>query len=451
MLPSLLDDLELHLAGKYQLGDSAEQHLHRGLWNGSARASTAVLVECASCEDVQAAVRIAKAAELKVSVLGGGHDWVGRAISPNGMTLDLRKMNSVEAGTEPNRLNVGGGALVKDALGGLPSGSAFVAGVHTKVGVAGLALGGGYGKLNYRYGLAADALREAEVVLADGSKVIASQQHHADLFWALRGAGKNFGVVTAMQFEIFPVVKVLSGVFFVPLECARAALHEVQKILDEAGSDLSIFSSITDVPESGFGLLLELLWADDEERGASYSMRIEKLPEVKVIKKAWMEYKQIFDESGDALWPPGRGYRMDAYNISRLETEVINAIIQLARDAPSPRYCIMLHDFHGLAADVDVHATAFPLRRNHYNMQIVASWDPEDADAAEQGHEWIMKARQQIKPSSVYGGYPAVLDLECAPRARLFYRDNLDRLKVIKNTYDPGNMFAAAYGIFSTV
>ncbi|KPY72689.1 FAD-binding oxidoreductase [Pseudomonas syringae] len=448
MHPSLLSNLDLHLQGKYRLGASAERDLHQGLWNGTADSNTVVLVKCSSSDDVQAAVRIAGEADLKVSVLSGGHDWVGRAVSHGGMTLDLRAMHSAVRGEELNILKVEGGAVVKDALEVLPHGFAFVSGVHTKVGVSGITLGGGYGKLNYRYGLAADALRQADVVLADGSKVSASAQSHQDLFWALRGAGKNFGVVTAMQFEIFPTVKVLSGVFFVPLDCSRQALREVQSILDDAGGDLSIFSSFTEVPESGFGLLLELLWADEEERGADYVERLETLPNVKVVKKEWVEYKQIFDESGDSAWPAGRGYKMDSHNIPRLGAEVIDAIVELAYDVPSPRTCIMLHDFHGVAAEVGAQATAFPLRRNHFNMQVVASWDPEDSEAAQKGSAWIVKARQQMEPLSFYGGYPAVLGLECAQRARLFYHNHMDRLKVIKNTYDPGNMFAADFGIF---
>ncbi|WP_449123876.1 FAD-binding oxidoreductase [Pseudomonas viridiflava] len=448
MHPSLLKNLELHLPGKYQLGAAAERELNQGLWNGCAQSSTLISVECSSADDVQAAVRIAGEANLKVSVLSGGHDWVGRAVSDGGMTLDLRAMCSVKSGGDANILTVEGGAVVKDALDGLPHGFAFVSGVHTKVGVSGLTLGGGYGKLNYRHGLAADALRQADVVLADGSKVIASTQSHPDLFWALRGAGKNFGVVIAMQFEIFPAVQLLNGVFFIPLDCSRQALREVQNILDEAGGDLSIFSSFTEVPESGFGLLLELLCVDEKKKGADYAQRLERLRGVKTVKKEWVEYTKIFDESGNNLWPAGRGYMMDSYNILRLEDDTIDSIVELAYNAPTPRNCIMPHDFHGASTGVGAHSTAFPLRCNHFNMQIVASWDPADSDAAQKGKAWVTNARQQMTPLSFHGGYPAVLGLECGQRARLFYGDHIDKLKVIKNSYDPGNMFAAEFGVF---
>ncbi|WP_198157523.1 FAD-binding oxidoreductase [Methylobacterium nodulans] len=405
-------------------------------------------MECLTASDVENAVRIASDYNAHVSVMGGGHDWTARSVCRNGITLDLRSLNKTRVNRERATLSIEGGAIVQNVLDCLPDDMAFVAGVHSQVGVSGLTLGGGYGKLNSRFGLAADTLQRAEVVLADGTNIVASADENPDLFWALRGAGKNFAILTSAEFALFPLEKVLNAKVFIPLAQARASLRVVQDILDEAGDNLSTFSAFTAVPNQGFGLVLEPLWSGRKQRGEHYLGLLSRLEGATVLVKSWVVYRDIYDASSDAAWPDGQGYRMDAHNIARLTPEVIDVTVECARRSPSEKNCIMLHDFRGAAARVPTEATAFPFRFNHFNMQIVARWEPGRSDEEAKGRQWIEHIRAVLNPLSTRGGYPSVLGLDSHDRARAFYGEAIEALTVIKRKYDLENRFSADFGLF---
>ncbi|MBF8668348.1 FAD-binding oxidoreductase [Pseudomonas putida] len=439
--------MKRHLDGRYLTASGAVTELNGALWNGSAPTGTKALIQVHSHLDVQRAVEIAAAHGLPVAALNGGHDWVGRAISESGLTIDMRALNHVSVDRQAQTLTLEGGALVKHALAALPADRAFVCGVHTQVGISGLALGGGYGKLNYRHGLATDALQSAQVVLADGRSVRVDSGHNEDLFWALRGAGKNFAIASSLTFQIFPISEVLNGVFFIPLNCAAQGLMEVRALLEDAGDRLSVFCSLTAIPGHGFGLIAELLYEEANSGGQGFANHLANVKGAVVIKCERVAYRDIFDESGDAQWPKGQGYEMDSHNLpAPLGTALIESIVELARRAPA-QCCIMLHDFHGLAAKVPEDATAFSHRRNHFNMQVVARWDPTDADAHHIAHEWLAEVGNAIRPHAERGGYPSVLGVDSHDRARQFYGANLARLQHIKEKYDCANRFAARFGI----
>lgn len=448
MTESMRKALAKCLSGAVKTGEEAARSLRSGLWNGTAEVDTLACVACASAADVAAAVRIASDHDVAVSALNGGHDWTGRSVCRTGITLDLRSMNQVSVDRSRATVTLEGGAIVRDVLNHLPENMAFVAGVHSQVGVSGLTLGGGYGKLNSRFGLAADTLQRAEVVLADGTRVIANAQENADLFWALRGAGKNFGILTSAEFSLFPMERILNAQLFIPLAHARAALHAMQEVLDEAGDPLSIFSSFTAVPDHGFGLVLEPLWTGEERRGEHYVKLLSGQDGAIILGKAWVAFRDIYDASAEAAWPDGAGYRMDSHNIARLTPEVIDLIVECARQSPSEKNCLMLHDFRGAASRVLIDATAFPLRFDHFNMQVVARWEPGQSAAEIEGRQWIEDVGTVFNPRSPRGGYPSVLGLDSHDRAKAFYGDALQALREVKRKYDPGNRFAASFGLF---
>jgi FAD/FMN-containing dehydrogenase len=322
-----------------------------------------------------------------------------------------------------------------------------VTGVHKAVGLTGLALGGGYGKLNSRFGLVTDTLQRANVVVADGSLVIASHESNPDLFWALRGGGKNFGVVTSAEYSAFPLEKVLTGKIFFPLSSAERGLRILQSLIDEEHDALSVFSTFAAAPNGAFGLIMEPLWTGDEQKGEHYFWLMSREGRATTLSQKWCVYKDMYDDAEDAAWPKGRGYRMDAHNIPRLSNDAISLIVDCAARSPSDRKCLMLHDFHGAAARIPEDTTSFPVRRDHFNMQIVASWDPRDPEDEEKGRQWLEGIRGSIEPLSIRGAYPAILDVESHDRAREFYGDAMKKLRRLKTLYDPSNRFSAEFGI----
>lgn len=443
----IISELEKHFKGRVQTGHDAVQLLRTGLWNGIDEINNAVSVQCMGIADVQNAVRIAAEFKVPVSVLGGGHDWYRRSVSQEGITLDLRQMQQVSVCRANSVLTAAGGAIVKNAIDVLPEGYGLVTGVHTEVGLAGLALGGGYGKLNSRFGLVTDNLKKTEVVLADGTLVTASANENPDLFWALRGAGKNLGVLVTADFAIHRLSPVLTATVFIQPRCAQRGLLSLQEILDEAGERMSIFSTFSALPGKGPGLILEPLWTGDEAEGEKYIRRLSSLTGARMIKKSWSEYRDIYDSASDqSSWPKGQGYRMDAFNLNRLDEETAGAVIECCMRMPSEQNCIMLHDFHSRAACIASDETAFPHRRSHFNMQIVASW--QTAEQKKEGNQWISQIQHLIEPFSDRGSYPAVLGPEGHERARKFYGNSLHKLQEIKKRFDPDNRFNAPYGLF---
>lgn len=443
----MINSLEKYIEGTICSGREAAQMLQTGLWNGRDEVNAAISVRCINISDIQNAIRIAAEHDVPVSVLGGGHDWYRRAVSKEGITLDLRDMRNVSVNTECSTLTAAGGAIVKNAIDALPEGYALVTGVHTQVGLAGLALSGGYGKLNSRFGLVTDNLRKAEVVLGDGSVVTASETENPDLFWSLRGAGKNFGVLATAEFAIHHLSPVLSATLFIESEYALQGLRSLQEILDEADDRLSIFSTFSALPGKGDGLLLEPLWTGDEITGEKYIRQLSLLAGATLLKKSWSEYRETYDSASDqSSWPKGRGYRMDAFNLNYLDDETSEAVIECCQLMPSEQSCIMLHDFRGHASTINPQKTAFSHRRNHFNMQIVASW--QTAAEKMQGDKWIADIQKIISPFNDFGSYPAVPGPEGQERARKFYGESVNKLQVMKKRYDLKNRFNAPYGIF---
>ena len=447
MHQQIISSLKKHLGEKILSGREAGASLQTGLWNGFDEVNAPVSVRCAHLSDLQNAIRIAAEHDLPVSVLGGGHDWNRRSVCAQGITLDLRAMRQVSVNRERLTLTADGGARVKNAIDMLPDGYGLVTGVHTEVGIAGLALGGGYGKLNSRFGLVTDNLKKAEVVLGDGSLVTASATENADLFWSLRGAGKNFGVVASAEFAIHPLSPVLSATLFIEPEYAQQGWQSLQAILDEAGDRLSVFSTFSALPGRGTGLILEPLWTGEEAKGELWLRQLASLTGASVINKGWTEYRDTYDSVSDqSSWPKGRGYRMDAFNLSRLDRETVEAVLACCQRMPSAQNCIMLHDFRGAAACVVPEETAFSHRRNHFNMQVVASWQTP-AEKIE-GEEWMAEIQRIIEPVSDGSAYPAVVGATGQQRAKAFYAGSLNKLQEMKKRFDPENRFNALYGLF---
>ncbi len=219
-------DLRSVMQGKVLLPTDIDYAQARQIWNGAVTAQPALIATCETRGDVRAAVRAARVHGLPLSVRGGGHDWAGRALRDQGLVVDLSAMRHVEVDPEASVATLAGGATVRGIIAAAtPYGLVAVTGNCGSVGMAGLTLGGGYGLLTPRFGLALDNLLSAEIVLADGRCITADAHEHPELFWALRGGGGNFGVVTSLRIRLHPVGTLLGGLILFPWSEAHAVLQ----------------------------------------------------------------------------------------------------------------------------------------------------------------------------------------------------------------------------------
>jgi FAD/FMN-containing dehydrogenase len=236
------------------------------LWNGAVTHEASVVVACRTADDVRGALERARAEGLPVSVLGGGHDWAGRAVRPGGLVIDLLPMRAVEV--DDGVAEVGGGATAADLVAAAaPAGYAAATGAIGAVGVAGLTLGGGYGPLLGVAGLALDTMLGAEVVLADGSIVTTDAEHEPELFWALRGGGGNFGVVTSLRLRLQPYPTVLAGSVLFPFSQAAEVLAGFAELVAEAPDALTVSAGITSSPDGAPVVYRDMSVAPPENRG----------------------------------------------------------------------------------------------------------------------------------------------------------------------------------------
>ncbi|HZE14931.1 MAG TPA: FAD-binding oxidoreductase, partial [Mycobacterium sp.] len=251
--------------------DAAQVHVHDGaplLWNAAVKHRPELIVRALSPRDVQAAIRVARDRGMRLSVLGGGHGWAGRAVCDGGLLIDLSGMRRVTVDTWAQVATVGGGATAADVMAAAaPYGLVAAAGDLGSVGMTGLTLGGGYGPLNGRFGLALDNMAGAEVVLADGRIVTADATHEPELFWALRGGGGNFGVVTSMRVRLHPLNQMLGGLIVFPWSQAATLWRGLGELLSTAPDELTVQSGLLPGPDGNPTAYLAPAWSGDLRSG----------------------------------------------------------------------------------------------------------------------------------------------------------------------------------------
>jgi FAD/FMN-containing dehydrogenase len=444
---NLADILHNTLKAPVHVGAAAVDQAKKALWSGATTPSPKAIAECRTAEQAQLAVRIATDQGIAVSVLSGGHDWAGRSVSAGGLTLDLRPLCEVTLNANALEMTVGGGALTNHILQALPAELAAVTGTISSVGVAGLTTGGGYGRLNSRFGLASDTLKSAQVVLADGRLVTASEQENADLFWALRGGGGgNFGVVTSMTMSVYRVAAVMNALLFVPLSFAKKALLAVQDIHDSAPDDLSVFTGFMTFPSGDAGLFLAPLWSGDKAGGERWLREISSLDGAQTTMQTWCSYKDTFDLKAEAAWPKGTSYRLDARNVPRLDEATADILLEGARTFPSPACAILLHEFHGACSRIAEDATAFRLRRDHYNCQLIGGWRAKPDENGAGVRSWVQGLSDRLSNPFTPGGYSNLLAPNDTELVRQFFGDSCRRLEEIKKRVDPGDLFRSGTG-----
>jgi FAD/FMN-containing dehydrogenase len=402
------------------------------------------VVHCATAEDVETAVRAARDADLPLAVRGGGHDWAGRALC-EGLVIDMSGMRGVLVGAGGHTARISGGARAADVVAATdPLGLAPVTGAVGAVGMTGLTLGGGYGPLIGRCGLALDNLLSAEVVLADGRSVIADAAHEPELLWALRGGGGNFGVVTAMHHRLHAVPSVRSGLLLYPFDEAEAVLERCADVATFMPDELSVQVGILGRPTGGPVVMVVPTWCGAPEEGEARVAPFTKLGTLLAGNVDAMTYGRAL-ATFDAVIVDGLRTFMETCWIPALDRRSIGVFIAAMERAASPGCAIFTHEFKGAAARVPEQATAFGLRRDHVLVEILAAFvDRSDKSEEERHRRWARETRAAFDAWALPGGYPNLLARNDAERATKSFGPNAARLVAAKRHYDPDNLFRSA-------
>jgi FAD/FMN-containing dehydrogenase len=401
------------------------------------------VVHCRT-SDVQSAIRAARDCHLPLSVRGGGHDWASRALC-DGIVIDLSGMNGVVVGSDNRTARISGGARASDVLAATdPLGVVPVAGSVGAVGMAGFTLGGGYGSLIGRFGLALDNLLAAEVVLADGRIVVADDDNEEELFWALRGGGGNFGVVTAMRHRLHNLPSVRSGMLIYPFSEARAVLERCADIVASTPEDLTVQLGCVVDPHGAPVVLIVPTWCglpeDGEARVAPF-LRPGTLLAGTLEATSYGASLTLFDP----YLADGQRTFMETCWLPALDSGSIDVFIEAMTTAVAPGYAVFTHEFKGAASRVPADATAFGLRRDHVLVEILANFADRSDELEEQRHrQWTRATLQAFNGMALPGGYPNLLVAGDADRVAKSYGRNAERLVKAKRRYDPDNLFCSA-------
>jgi FAD/FMN-containing dehydrogenase len=415
------------------------------IWNAAVPLRPAAVWRCADVGQVRDAVRRVRADGTALSVLGGGHDWAGRAVRDGAQVIDLRGMREVKV--DGDVATVRGGATANDLIAAAAaSGQSAATGTVGAVGMAGLTLGGGYGPLNGVAGLAADNLLGAEVVLADGRVVTATEASEPDLLWALRGGGGNFGVVTSMKVRLHPIPVVCSGRVIFPFGQARDVLAGFGELIAEAPDELTVQAGFLSAPDGAPVLFFLPTWSGAPNGAAPWVKRVESLgtPVMSAVGPA--EYGEPLRRGDEMFARDGRHYAIRTRNLAALTPQTVDALVAAGAARTSPLSAINLHHFHGAAARIPLPATPFGVRQPHFMAEIVASWRAvadRDADSVAAHRRWADTTAEQLSPHAMAGGYPNLLTADEPERVAHAYGPNAPRLIAAKKAYDPGNVFTA--------
>jgi FAD/FMN-containing dehydrogenase len=435
----IVRDLSARLGAKRALAAGPAFEVASRVWNAAVQHRPAVVVRPRDAAEVAVAVQVAREHGLPLSVRGGGHDWLGRAVRDRGLVVDLTGMRRVTVDTAAAVATVEGGATVGDVIGAAaPHGLVAAAGTVGGVGMAGLTLGGGYGPLLGRFGLAADNLLGAEVVLADGSIVTAGP----DLLWALRGGGGNFGVVTAMRIRLHPAARLLAGFALHPWADAAGVLARLRDHLRAVPDELTVPSGVVSGPDGGPAVFLAPTWCGDDAAGGEAVREVLGLGTPLLSNVAQVTYPELLAQF-EPYATAGRHHAMRTRSVPAHTPEVVDALVAAGESRTSPLSGVVVHHFHGAAARVPDDATAVGNRRDHLMVEIGAVWEPEPGDPAEPHRAWADGVWSALGPGALPGGYPNLLRPEDRDQVAEAYGANAARLRAVKARYDPDHVFTA--------
>jgi FAD/FMN-containing dehydrogenase len=450
-----IGELKTGLQGEVLVPGTEGYETARKIWNATIDKRPALIVRCATTADVARAVSFARNEAITLAVRGGGHNIAGSALVDNGLVVDLTPMKAVKVDPGSRRATVEGGATLADVDAATQAHSlATPLGINSTTGVAGLTLGGGFGWLSRKYGMTIDNLESAEVVTATGEVVRASASENPDLFWALRGGGGNFGVVTRFEFRLHPVgPDLLSGLIVYPFSQAKAVLRQYGDFMTKAPDELSVWTVLRQAPPLPFlpqevhgkeVVVLALLYAGDPKQGEALVAPLRKLG-TPVGEAVDVQPYTAWQKAFDPLLTPGARNYWKSHNFTTLQDKLLDAVIEYVGKLPSPHCEIFFGAIGGATTRPSSDSAAYPHRDAQYVMNVHGRWETPAEDA-----KCIGWARDYFKASAPFassGVYVNFLTADEAGRERAAYGANYDRLAGVKRKYDPENLFRTNWNI----
>jgi hypothetical protein len=420
----------------------------RAIWNGMVARKPGLIARCADVADVQLAVRTAAAAGVLTAIRCGGHSLAGFGTCEDGLVIDLSRMRTVTVDAQTRRARFDGGCL----LGNIDSatqkvGLAFPAGVVSHTGAAGLVLGGGTGWLNRLHGLSCDNVTGFTVVIADGSIARANNQENSDLFWALRGGGGNFGVVTEFEANLHPVTSVLFGAGMCFGDDIPAIVQHWRDFMPHApdnlrwGISLTIAPHLENIPKQLRGRPVAsqgLLWVGDLEAGRRFVEQGLSLCNAVAVTKSELSFVNL-QTMADHEFPHGRRYYTKSGYFKKLDDQDIRRMVEALATIPSPASQIELSYLGGAAGRIDAGETAFGDRSSPFIVNLLGNWSDPVEDPT--NIAWIRGLFAELRPSMTPGVYVNFMSGDEQDRVPEAYRERWDRLDDVKTHYDPNNFF----------
>ncbi|MGY1618280.1 FAD-binding oxidoreductase [Geodermatophilus sp. SYSU D00691] len=444
-----LESLAGRVTGRVVLPRDEEYEPARRVYNGMIDARPAAIVQCASADDVAAVVREAAELGMLLAVRGGSHSVPGYGTADGALVADLSPMRTVAVDADARTATAGGGTTwggFNDAAAA--AGLATTGGILSTTGIGGLTLGGGVGYLSRAHGLSCDNVLSARVVLATGEQVTASEEENPDLFWALRGGGGNFGVVTEFTYRVHPIPEnVLVGIMFFELADGPAIFRFFDDELDEAPREyggypaMHLAAPLPFIPEDRVGdpfAVVISCWTGEPAAGERYLDRFRQVARPAAEMVGPMPYPAL-NALFDPLLPPGLQHYWKAAFLTELTDEAIAAHMEHGARMPAVTCAMHMYPLTGAVQEVAPDATAFGHRDARYVANMAGMW-PEPADN-ERGIAWVRDYFAAIGPQSQPGGYTNFASGDEQDRVPENYGANYTRLATLKRRYDPDNLF----------
>jgi hypothetical protein len=450
--PAIIAAFRNQLQGKTVLPSDADYNETRKVYNAMIDKHPGMIVMCADVADVIAAVNFGRDNNLLIAVRGGGHNGGGLGLCNDGLVIDLSGLKFVRVDTSDNTVRVGGGNILHEVDHAThPFGLAIPAGMVSSTGVGGLTLGGGVGYLTRKYGLTIDNLLEADMVLADGSVLTVNKDQNKDLFWAIRGGGGNFGIVTSFKFQAHPVKNIFGGPTFWPIEKTEEIMEWYHDFLHQSPDELNGFITTMIIPGPPFPDHLHnkqfcgIIWCycgDMDKAQEVFKPILARNPLFQLVGE--MPYPAL-QSLFDGFMPPGLQWYWKADFYNELGPELRKQHLKFGSMIPTPLSQMHLYPISGAASRIGKEETPWAYRDATYAGVIVGiDPDPENADKIT---KWSKDYWEAMHPYSAGGAYSNFMMDEGQERIKASYKHNYDRLVKIKTQYDPHNLFSVNQNI----
>lgn len=441
--------LKSSLQGQVIVPGDANYDDVRAIWNAMIDKRPAVIVRCSTSDDVPAVIAFARKHGLELCIRGAGHNIAGNSICDGGLVIDHSNMNTVRVDSEKRRAYAEPGATLGDFDAAVQAhGLASPVGINSTTGIAGLTLGGGFGWLTRKHGMTVDTLLSVNLVTADGRKLRASESENADLFWAIRGGGGNFGVVTQFEYELYPVgPEITAGLIVFPGAQSKQVLSKYREYIESTPEEFNAFVVMRQapplpfLPEAVHGkdvLVLAVFHAGDPAVAEDFIAPLHGFGDpvgAHVGVQPYVQWQQAFDP---LLTPGARNY-WKSHNLTELQDGLFDTVVEYAGKLPSPQCEIFIGFIAGAPNRVAPEAMAWGHRDAKYVINVHGRWD----DAADDTRcvAWARDFFQASKPYASGGAYVNFMTEEEGDRVEAAYGANFARLREVKRKYDPENVF----------